>query len=224
MDTYDAVTSEIFQVGGGRFSNPEDAAVYLIATDGGAAVVDAGCGNSIPRILDNIRSCGVDPARIQTLLLTHCHFDHTGGAAEFRDHTGCQIVAHELDAVYLETGDDQVTAAAWYGTGLNTFPIDQKPETAREAINLGQRPIQAIHIPGHSPGSLVYLMESDGQKVLFGQDVHGPLDASLKSDPIAYQQSLHTMLVLEADILCEGHYGVYKGKDRVKQFISSFLS
>lgn len=224
METYDAITSEIFQVGGGRFSSPEDAAVYLIATDDRAALVDAGCGNSIPRILDNIRSCGVDPGRIQTLLLTHCHFDHTGGAAGFREQTGCRIVAHELDAVYLETGDDQVTAAAWYGTSISAFPIDQKLKTARATVIPGKHPIRAIHIPGHSPGSLVYVMESDGQKVLFGQDVHGPLDASLKSDPAAYQKSLQAMLDLEADILCEGHYGIYKGKDRVKQFISSFLA
>jgi hypothetical protein len=31
------------------------------------------------------------------------------------------------------------------------------------------------------------------------------------------------MLDLEADILCEGHFGIYRGKDRVKTFITSFL-
>jgi glyoxylase-like metal-dependent hydrolase (beta-lactamase superfamily II) len=34
------------------------------------------------------------------------------------------------------------------------------------------RIIQAIHTPAHWPGSMVYLTESDGLKVPFGQDVH----------------------------------------------------
>jgi len=67
-------------------------------------------------------------------------------------------------------------------------------------------------------------MESDGDKVLFGGDVHGPLDDSLKSDKDAYQNSLQNMLELQADILCEGHFGVYKGKESVKQFISGYVS
>jgi hypothetical protein len=38
-----------------------------------------------------------------------------------------------------------------------------------------------------------------------------------------YVKSLEFMLSLEADILCEGHFGVYIGKDRVRDFIESFL-
>jgi len=88
---------------------------------------------------------------------------------------------------------------------------------------LGGRIIEAIHIPGHSPGSLAYLTESEGMKVLFGQDVHGPLDSSLLSHREDYLKSLELLISLEADILCEGHYGIFRGKDKVKQFIASFL-
>ena len=38
------ITEEIFQVGGGGYTSPQDAAVYLVAWDGRAALVDAGCG------------------------------------------------------------------------------------------------------------------------------------------------------------------------------------
>jgi hypothetical protein len=31
------------------------------------------------------------------------------------------------------------------------------------------------------------------------------------------------MLGLDADILCEGHFGIYRGKEKVKKFIGSFL-
>ena len=223
MKRADPITSEIFQVGGGNLSASEDAAVYLIAVNGHAAVVDAGCGASIDLILGNIQSCGIAPSGIGTLLLTHCHFDHTGGADALRGRTGCRIIAHELDAVYLETGDNRVTAASWYQADLPGFAIDQKLKAESETIDIVGRSITALHTPGHSTCSVVYLLESDGYKVLFGQDVHGPLDPSLKSDRSAYQRSLHKMLALEADILCEGHFGVYKGKERVRQFISNYL-
>lgn len=217
------VTDEIFQVGGGPLSEPEDGAVYLINFDGSAALVDAGCGFSNDRLLINVRACGVKPEQIELLLITHCHFDHTGGAASLRDLLHCRTVAHQLDAEFLEAGDNVVSAADWYDSAIKPFIVDWKITGPRETVHLGENPIEAIHIPGHTPGSLVYLTESQGLKVLFGQDVHGPLAASFHSNREDYQQSLKLLLTLEADILCEGHYGIYRGKQEVKDFIKQFL-
>lgn len=215
------ITSEVFQVGGGRLSSSEDAAIYLICCESSAAVVDAGCGRSVEKVLANIRS--IHAGQIEALLLTHCHFDHTGGAAAFREMTGCQIVAHELDAKFLEEGDSEITAASWYGRTIEPFSIDRKLSGDREEIRVGTRMIEALHTPGHSPGSLVYLTESDGLRVLFAQDVHGPIHPSLRSNRNDYIESLELLLSLEADILCEGHYGIYRGKEKVVEFIKGFL-
>jgi glyoxylase-like metal-dependent hydrolase (beta-lactamase superfamily II) len=217
------ITSEVFQVGGEGFSSQEDAAVYLINIGGHAALIDAGCGNSVNAIMTNVRKLDVDPKSIELLLLTHCHFDHTGGARALRDLTGCRIVAHERDAVFLEEGNDGVTAASWYGRTLEPFTVDVRLTGDRQEMLLGARMIQAVHTPGHSPGSMVYLVESDGLNVLFAQDVHGPLDASLLSNKEDYMRSLHHILSLDADILCEGHYGVFQGKEEVSSFIRRFI-
>ena len=217
------VTDEIFQVGGPGLTGGGDAAVYLIRFGAEAALVDAGCGETVGEILAGVREQGVEPSAIAYLLITHCHFDHTGGASRIRERLGCKTVAHELEAPFLESGDDAVSAAKWYGASLNPVPVDIKVEGDRREIPLGGRTVLALHVPGHSPGSLVYLTESEGKKVLFGQDVHGPLDPSLRSDPEAYGRSLEAMIALEADILCEGHYGIYRGKDDVREFIRSFL-
>ena len=132
-------------------------------------------------------------------------------------------MAHALEAPFLEAGDDRVTAALWYGTHLSPFPIDERIEGSRGTIRMGNREILAVHIPGHSPGSLAFLLDSDGQRVLFGQDIHGPLDESLLSDEDAYRRSLDLLAGQDADILCEGHYGVFRGKGEVRNFIRSFL-
>ena len=49
------ITEEIYQVGGGDMSAPEDAAIYLVHFGDSAALVDAGCGRSTPRVLKNIQ-------------------------------------------------------------------------------------------------------------------------------------------------------------------------
>lgn len=217
------ITEEIFQVGGGGMTSPEDAAVYLILFGDEAALVDAGCGGAEAQLFRNIQECGARPRQIKYLLITHCHYDHVGGIPGIRDRTKCRVVAHELDAQYLEKGDDAVTAATWYGAPIDPIAVDLKWGGSRKDLYLGTRKITALHAPGHSPGSAVYVTESEGLKILFGQDVHGPLDASLLSNREDYLRSLAMLLALEADILCEGHYGVIRGKQEVKRFIASFL-
>lgn len=218
------ITREIHQVGGYELTAPEDAAIYLVNFDGRAALIDAGSGRAVDRLFANIQAAGVELTQIEYLLLTHCHFDHTGGARAVRERLGCPVVAHELDAPYIEQGDNVVTAAAWYGAALSPCTVDRKLTWSEEDIDLGGRTLTAIHIPGHSPGSVAYLTVSEGQKVVFAQDVHGPLHPDLLSDRTDYLASLELLLDLDADILCEGHYGVFRGKRAVSGFIRSFLT
>ncbi len=217
------ITSEVYQVGGEQLTSPEDAAIYLIRCGEESALVDAGCGHATERLLKNISKCGTDPQQLKYLLITHCHFDHTGGAAELKRRIPLEIVAHKLDAPFLESGDNRVTAADWYGAKIKAFRVDRKLTVSSEQILLGGRKIEAIHVPGHSPGSVVYLTESDGLKVLFAQDVHGPLDPSFLSNRKDYDKSLIKLLDIGADILCEGHYGVYRGKEEAAGFIRQFI-
>ena len=217
------ITGEIHQVGGRGLTAPEDAAIYLLSVAGEAALIDCGCGQATDLLLANIEAAGVAPASIRRLLLTHCHFDHTGGAAQLRRLLGCSTVAHELDAPFIEAGDDEVTAATWYNSRLTPCPIDRKLAADKDMVIVGGRPIEAIHIPGHSPGSVAYLVESGGRRIVFAQDVHGPLDESLRSNAADYQRSLQTLIRLRADVLCEGHYGIFEGREEVAAFIRRFV-
>ena len=217
------IIKNVWQVGGDGLTAPGDAAIYLVKFGDGAALIDAGCGPGHERLITNISECISASVRISHLLLTHCHFDHTGGAAAVKEHYGCQIVAHELDAVYLEKGDSTVTAASWYGTRMSPLQIDYKIKAASDAITVGDGVVQSYHCPGHSPGSMVYLIEVDSTRVLFGQDIHGPLDPSFLSDRKAYLNSLEFILSLRVDILCEGHFGVFKGREKIDSFVRDYL-
>jgi glyoxylase-like metal-dependent hydrolase (beta-lactamase superfamily II) len=217
------IKDNLWQVGGNGLTDPADAAIYLIRFDDRAALIDAGCGNGHSRLKKNIAECLHPNGQLEYLLLTHCHFDHTGGAEAVRNEFGCRIVAHELDAVYLESGDSDVTAASWYGARLQPLTIDVKLQGAQSTLTIGSGSLTAIHCPGHSPGSVVYTTRIDGQLVLFGQDIHGPIHPGLLSDEKQYQESLARVLDLEADLLLEGHYGIFRTKEDVREFIQSFI-
>jgi glyoxylase-like metal-dependent hydrolase (beta-lactamase superfamily II) len=214
----------IWQVGGGELSAPEDAASYLVACGSQAVLIDAGSGLASARLAANIRGCLPRECRLSALVLTHCHFDHSGGAEAVRGEFGCRILAHAEDARFLEAGDNGATAASWYGATLAPLHVDELVQGSHGRLAAGSDELQLHHWPGHSPGSLVCTLERGGLKVLFGQDVHGPLHPMLHSNALAYRRSLQLLLELEADILCEGHFGVIRGRQAVARFIRQYLS
>lgn len=218
------IIPNLWHVGGSGLTAVEDAAVYLVRFGDQAFLVDAGSGLDHSKLIGNISKVLPPHVEIVYLLLTHCHFDHTGGASAVRAEYGCGIVAHELDAGYLENADEKVTAADWYGARMSPFTIDVKVSAARETLRIGDGEVSLFHTPGHSPGSMVFLVTMNRQRVLFGQDVHGPLDPALLSDREDYLRSLRFLLELKADILCEGHFGVFRGKKAVARFINSYLN
>jgi len=217
------ITKEVWQVGGDSLTAPEDAAIYMICFGEQAALIDAGTGKGHKRLISNIEKCGINASQIEYPFITHCHFDHTGGAQKLRDECNCKIVAHELDAPYLEEGDSNVTAARWYGKVLEPLKVDYTITSFEESFLVENREIKSFHTPGHSPGSVVYFIESEGKKILFGQDVHGPLDPSLLSNREDYIKSLKFLLSLKIDILCEGHFGIFEGERDIQSFIQTFL-
>lgn len=218
------IIPNLWHVGGSGLTAVEDAAVYLVRFGNQAFLVDAGSGFGHGKLINNISK--VLPAHVEIvyLILTHCHFDHTGGAPAVRAEYGCGIVAHELDAGYLENANDQVTAAEWYGARMSPISIDVKISGDKHTMQIGDGELTLFHCPGHSPGSMVCTVTMDRQRVLFGQDVHGPLDPTLLSNREDYLRSLRFLLVLDADILCEGHFGVFRGKKAVKRFITSYIN
>jgi glyoxylase-like metal-dependent hydrolase (beta-lactamase superfamily II) len=101
--------------------------------------------------------------------------------------------------------------------------VDQIVSGEKNTLEYSEGNIELIHTPGHTPGSMVALFECDGEKILFGQDIHDPFNADFKSDIGAWCFSMRKLLDLEADILCEGHFGIYLQAEAVRNFIEGHL-
>lgn len=156
------IMKDLWQVGGMELTDPSDAAVYLVRFGDKAALIDAGTGRRHDKLLTNIRRCLNSNEQIEYLLLTHCHFDHAGGARALREEFGCRIAAHELDAAYLESGDNRVTGAARYNAVITPFHIDVTIQAETSTLVIGNSTVTAVHCPGHSPGSVVYTVTIEG--------------------------------------------------------------
>jgi len=212
----------VFLVGGPELSDERDCLCYLVVGQSARVLIDCGAGPSARRILDLAERAGGGPP--SHLLLTHAHIDHAGGAAELKSLTGCRVLIHQAEAEVLESGDVERSAAAWYGLGLDPVAVDQIL-TGDGSIPLGGgEELHLIHTPGHTPGSLAAWCQRGSEKILFGQDIHGPFLPVFGSNLDQWARSMRRLLELEADVLAEGHYGVFRPAARVRAFIEGHLA
>ena len=208
-------------MGGPEVTDGRDGCAYLINL-GELILIDTGAGWSVDKIISNINKLGFDPKIISKIVLTHCHIDHIGGVPEIKKKFAPEIYIHKLDAPPLENGDQILTAATWYQTTFPPTPIDVKFNSPEEILSIGSQKIVCLHTPGHTPGSISIYLDKDGKRILFGQDLHGPLLEEFGSNIEDYGRSTKRLLDLNADILCEGHFGIYKTKKDVRNYILSY--
>jgi glyoxylase-like metal-dependent hydrolase (beta-lactamase superfamily II) len=219
----ETVSDGVYLVGSSDLTDGRDCSAYLIDA-GELVLIDAGAGANTGQIVRNIELLGLDPARLSTLILTHCHIDHVGGAPYLKERFGVRIIMHELDAGAVEHGDQVRTGASWYGLPLPPLPVDVKLSGAEERLSFRDgTTLACLHTPGHTPGSISVWLDRGGERVLFGQDIHGPFLPEFGADLSAWRRSMKALLGLEADVLCEGHFGVSRTKARVREYIEGYL-
>ncbi len=216
------VVEGVYQVGGAELSAPEDCSVYLLDL-GAPVLIDAGAGGDPAKLLRNLEKLGYGPGDIKALVITHAHIDHAGGAAFLAEKLGLPVYAHRFEAEVLEQGDERRSAADLYGMRLQPCKVAHRLEGEGGIIPWGFSPLHWLHTPGHTPGSISLWAQAGINKVLFAQDVHGPFHRAFGSDLDEWERSMRGLLELEADVLCEGHFGVFRPASEVRSYIQYYL-
>jgi len=101
--------------------------------------------------------------------------------------------------------------------------VDRRLKGEHEVIACAPDEIHCLHTPGHTPGSMAVYLDRQGTRILFGQDIHGPFSREFGSDIGQWRDSMEKLIDLGADILCEGHFGIYRPRQRVQRYIRSYL-
>jgi hydroxyacylglutathione hydrolase len=178
------------------------------------AIVDTGIASSpLEGMAPALEALGRRIKDVRWILLTHGHIDHVGGAHALWELTGrkAEVVIHEADATMLRTREAHVDE---YLDGRGRYLADDqgadKVRAATRAVISGEMEpthllaggetldlgggvtISVHHIPGHTPGSVAYVV--DGQRDVFVGDavqVHGAANGFPGyTDPTAYRASL----------------------------------
>lgn len=178
------ITSRIYIVGGGVWggfglSPGPDCNVYLIDCGSSLVLIDCGSGmaGSVEAILDNIEADGLSPQRIGTILITHKHGDHIGGAAKLAQRTSARVLASGETATVLANGDEQTSSitaaknAGMYPQDLQLTPVRGVVVLEdRQRFEIGDCAFEVIATPGHCSGHISFLMRADGRADLIAGD------------------------------------------------------
>ena len=81
--------------------------MYVLEDERGVAVVDPGLPdkNSFAMVRKRLDQVGVPLKNVHTVIVTHSHPDHFGGAYWLRAETGCDIVTHERFRVFWDPSE-----------------------------------------------------------------------------------------------------------------------
>jgi hydroxyacylglutathione hydrolase len=128
-------------------------------------LVDAGVSSSSAAIFDYLGKTGRRPEDISLLVLTHSHPDHIGGAAGVVRSSGCKVAAHAGEIPWIEDTERQFRERPI--PGFHTLvegpvKVDHHLEGGEILEPGGDLPLQVIHTPGHSRGSISLYLPADG--------------------------------------------------------------
>jgi hydroxyacylglutathione hydrolase len=154
---------------------------YILKAGEEATVIDPGAEDE--RLLRALAG-----HRLRYILLTHAHPDHLGGVPRLkREFPGASLLLHGAD---LE--------------GLRWFLPQLEPDGLLEegtTLRLGKEELRVLHTPGHSPGSVVFMLTGDGRLFvgdLLFRDSIGRVDLPGGS-PSEMAHSLRRLIGLNGD-------------------------
>lgn len=136
---------------------------FLVRREGSDRLLVVDPGEESERLLLAIERTG---AKVEAILITHCHFDHIGAVAPLAAATGAPVYCPEIEKPVLA---DIMAFVPWAGFGpYESYDADETVKGG-EALELAGLELDVVFTPGHSPGHVTYSVR--GEDALFSGDV-----------------------------------------------------
>jgi glyoxylase-like metal-dependent hydrolase (beta-lactamase superfamily II) len=214
---------------------------YLIE-DGPLTLVDTGpnSGKALDELTTQLGARGHSIDDLELVIVTHQHIDHLGLVEIVAEHSGAEVAALGAAANRLANFDEDAEADDRFAVELmlrNGIPEEvtaalrsvsrsfrgwgshvavTRPLADGEEMRFGDRTLEVLHRPGHSPSDTVFWDE--GRKILIAADhllpsissnplISRPLDGSSGRDQalVTYIESLRKTREMPAEIVLPGH-------------------
>ena len=210
-------------------------------------VVDT--GNGIAPVRPVLERLSYGRRKEVIAVATHSHIDHIGGLHEF-EHRLFHPLEREAAATMNE--DAPLATATWSaqlkelladeGFILPPVLVDAVPNKAfdpltfriepvaatrlvegGDVIDLGDRQLLVVHLPGHTPGSIGLYDEANG--ALFSGDAiydGGLIDTLPESDIVEYVRTMERLQKLPVEVVYPGHDEPFGG-ERLRQLCEAYI-
>ncbi|XP_020366397.1 metallo-beta-lactamase domain-containing protein 2 [Rhincodon typus] len=232
---WEEVSNGLYLIRERFFEAGKRANIWLLQGSQRDLVIDTGLGlRNLPNYLMSVGLIGTKPV---LAVVTNIHFDHSGGLHHFD-----RVAVHRAEASALMRGDNFETA-----TWLYDWEVKRPPHRGWRAknyrvqsvapdrilddgdiINLGNRQLTVLHMPGHSRGSIC--LHDQENRILFSGDVvyNGTLIDWLPSSDISdYIQSCKRLMTLVDNNLVvkvlPGHFDPFDA-ERLYNLASSYVA
>jgi glyoxylase-like metal-dependent hydrolase (beta-lactamase superfamily II) len=234
--TYDFIHEKVIVINDRTFP------VYIIRGEKNI-LVDAGPAARAPELIDTIprileETGNGDRPVIDTLLLTHSHWDHVGGASLLQQHFNFSVLASDR-TIELLSKPKVIKSIDSMNQGYKSLIRDRSntrfsglkqmlPLAANTSIRLdSQSELNVFAVPGHTKCSLAFLFTPGN--ILFPGDATGLREPDGTIRPLffssfsEYIKSIRELNKLGPEVLALPHNRPLKGKDRVRAYLDSSL-
>jgi glyoxylase-like metal-dependent hydrolase (beta-lactamase superfamily II) len=174
-------------------------------------VVDAGTGKMTMHYVERIGKL-LEGRSVDRLVMTHRHFDHTGGAAMMAKELEAPVYIHAKGVDSLSHGDNE-TSGAWL-FGATFTPVEASPLEEGDVVDVGPTTFQVLNTPGHPPDAIA-LWDPTSRTLIPGDTVYA--DGGIGRWDLAggdYEElvaTLERLADLDADTMYPGHGPAVRG-------------
>ncbi len=239
-EVYLGITPEereaLLRAGGRRPPYHSAVNTFLLQWPGRTVLVDAGAGGymgpAAGKLPANLRHAGVAPGEIDAVVLTHMHMDHVGGlldASGALAFPNAELWVAETEIAFwqsdaMKQAAPEARRGSFDGARRATSPYADKLH--RFGFGEIMPGLEAIDMPGHTPGHTGFMVSSNGETlVIIGDVFHLPVvqaarpDVALAfdSDPAQGIQTRRKFLerAVAEDLLVTGMHMSFPGFARI---------
>jgi metallo-beta-lactamase class B len=131
--------------------------VYIVQTSDGLLMIDALGANQVETVLlPGFQQLGLDPAQVKTIIIGHGHADHFGGSPYMQEHYGSKVYISAADWNLME--NPPPGRGGRQGGPPVGLPKRDQVVVEGQPIVLGDLRVIPVAIPGHTPGSMGYIL------------------------------------------------------------------